>query len=70
MIVNAYGFENDGDNGLHGANTYWGVTTTPLSWFAPDTTHQFIEGVRYWSPTPSTPVPRPSQPPNSGPQVW
>jgi cell wall-associated NlpC family hydrolase len=44
-MVNAYDFENDGDNGP--SNEYWGVTVTPISWET--AANPFYEGVRYWT---------------------
>lgn len=53
QIVNAYDYKNDGDNGTD--NEYWGVMKMSLSWVQGG--FPFVEGVRYWSATPS-PAPR------------
>jgi cell wall-associated NlpC family hydrolase len=58
-FVNAYDFENDGDNGTN--NEYWGVTTTPLAWETGGTAGiPFFEGIRYASTGSGSPTPSPA----------
>jgi cell wall-associated NlpC family hydrolase len=53
-IVNAYDFENDGDNGRN--NKYWGVAIMPVSWWTSVPGFAFVGGVRLWAAKPGLPT--------------